>query len=186
MKHDYKITIDWPLSKKKKTTNTVTSHIWMHHVSPTNASCRAYECVMSHLQMRHVALTNAHVALTNWSCCAYELIMLHLRMRHVALTNASWYTYECVMWRLRMRHVALTNASCRTYECSCCAYECSCVAYQRAVPHIWKHHLAHLNVSFLECVIFRMCRSSHINASCRYLRCNTCATWAFECVILHI
>jgi len=99
---------------------------------------RTFERIMSHLQMRHVALTNASCCAYERSCCAYKCVMWHVSMSSAAHMKASCCTYECVVFR--MCHFSHINASCRTYEC--------------VMLHIWMSHVTHLNES---CHILQMC-----------------------------
>jgi len=94
-------------------------------VARTNASCRTYECVMSHVGMRHVTRTNVtcNLRLTNLRCHSmdktyqqYEWALICQRLL-VPYTNMSCHTYECVMSHTRMRHVTRANTSCHTHEC---------------------------------------------------------------------
>ena len=84
------------------------SLVCMSHVTHMNGSCHTYECVMSHIWMRHVTRTNeschcmSHVTHMNESCHTYEWVMSHIWMRH---------TYGCIMSHISMRHVSHMNQS---------------------------------------------------------------------------
>jgi len=102
-----------------------TCHVAHKSGAHVNGSCHAYEWVMSHIWMGHVAHMNesccmsqiwmCHVAHVNESRHTREWVMSHLWMSHVTPMNESYHTYEWVMSHLWMSHVTPMNESCHTW-----------------------------------------------------------------------
>ena len=79
------------------------SHVSTSHVAHMNVSFRTYECVISHVWMRHIRTCGCvifpHI---NASCRSDDCVMLHICTNDVA-------------YKIRM------NESCRNYEGGSCA-----------------------------------------------------------------
>ena len=105
----------------------VMPHIWMHHVTYTNESCRTYvnescrtfESVMSHISMSIAIRIHcfAHVAHTSESCHTCKWVMSHIWMSHVTHIHIHCYSYAWLPTRSSylwvMSHIYTSNG---TYE----------------------------------------------------------------------
>ena len=87
----------------------VMAHMWVSHVAHVNESCRTCEWVMSHMWMGHVA----HV---NESCRTCDWVMSHIWMGHVTHVDEACHTCEWVMSHMWLRHVTHVIESSHTYE----------------------------------------------------------------------
>jgi len=87
------------MNKSCHTYQCVMSHIWMRHVTHMNESCHTYESVKSHTWMSHVTLTQCHTHTQHlsqmWALPTQPLSQFVLKM--------SW-----VMSHAWMSHVTLT------------------------------------------------------------------------------
>jgi len=141
-----------------------------------NGSCHTYSCNMSHIWMRHGAHMNTSWHTCKWDLTrTHECVMSHIQTRHIRTrrvtdtdTHMRTHTYECVIahiWMRQdswiwMRHITHMHASCRTYEyvmahvqvrlVSCHTYEwdkihaCGCVtSHMDESRHIWMRHITY-------------------------------------------
>jgi len=106
MSHESRHRYEWAVCVTRRSYRCGRTHLCVSHkschmcrVTPTNESCRTYECVMPHIWMSHVTHMNA-------SCHTYEWVVSpNMSVRCMLLNFAGTWT----------SHVTHMNESCRTY-----------------------------------------------------------------------
>jgi len=101
----------------------------------------------------------------NESCHAYEWVMSHIRMSHVAHMKEPCHTYDSASFLfggycglIWMRHVTHTNEACHTHEWGMCKRVCTrtytcirtytneaCHTHEWGMSHAWMRHVTHMN-----------------------------------------
>jgi len=101
-----------------------TTHLWMIHLTYSNALRHGSEWVISHTLMCHVIYINESSFTKNKKCVhisaarhRYSGVISNTSMSHVIYENESCHVYQCAMSYVGMNHVTYIYESRHTYKC---------------------------------------------------------------------
>jgi len=131
-------TYEWVRSWTNRVTcqTYLNGYFWRCMSIYMRTACRTYECIMSHVWMRHKAHTACLIDDVGW-------------MRESLHTNEERMSHVSWIW---MSHVTHINELCGTYEWVVAhvwmSHVTTCPMCEWVMSHIWMRHVTHMNESW--------------------------------------